>query len=211
MVHKSLEEALAKCPATRLGDGVRYKACVFSGGNPCQDISIAGKGAGLEGARSGLAGVYIGALRLVRPLYWVMENVAALLNRGMGQILREVAESGYDAEWDCIPASAIGAPHERDRVWVIAYANKKRRGRLVTSADISAYGQRRTYSPQDLQLIYESPYIDGHSWPKPLLRGMDDGVSHKLDKPRLSGLGNAIHPDIAEIIGKAIMRDYNHE
>ncbi len=94
---------------------------IISGGFPCQDISNAGKRTGIAGARSGLWGAMVRAIRMVRPRYAVVENVAALLGRGMGRVLGDLAESGYHAEWDCLPAAAFGAPHRRDRVFLVAY------------------------------------------------------------------------------------------
>jgi DNA (cytosine-5)-methyltransferase 1 len=95
---------------------------VLCGGFPCQDISLAGKGAGMgEGTRSGLWSEYARLIRELRPRYVVVENVAALLARGLGRVLGDLAACGYDAEWDCIPAAAIGAPHRRDRLWLVAY------------------------------------------------------------------------------------------
>ena len=99
------------------------------GGFPCQDISTAGKGAGIQYeqstgeafTRSGLWGQLVRTIRLVRPRYAVLENVAAILSRGVGIVFGDLAESGYDAEWDCIPASALGAPHQRDRFYAIAF------------------------------------------------------------------------------------------
>ena len=101
--------------------------CII-GGFPCQDISYAGKGAGLDGARSGL---FFEAIRLVcelRPRAVVLENVAGLLTRGLDRVLGTLAEIGFDAEWHCIPAAAVGAPHIRDRVFVLAYAQGERHG-----------------------------------------------------------------------------------
>lgn len=98
------------------------EADVITAGFPCQDISFAGFGAGLAGARSGLYREVVRALRVVRPKFAVLENVAALLSRGLGTVLGDVAEVGYDAEWHCIPASAVGAPHRRDRIWIVAHA-----------------------------------------------------------------------------------------
>jgi len=91
------------------------------GGFPCQDISFAGKGAGLAGERSGLWREYARLVRELRPRYVIVENVAALLGRGLGDVLGDLAALGYDAWWDCIPASAVGAPHRRDRLWLVAY------------------------------------------------------------------------------------------
>ena len=95
---------------------------LISGGFPCQDISTAGKGAGITGERSGLWKEMLRIIREVRPKYVLVENVTALLGRGLGVVLGDLAESGYDAEWDCIPASALGAPHQRDRVWIVAHS-----------------------------------------------------------------------------------------
>lgn len=97
------------------------EADAIVGGFPCQDLSNAGRRAGLSGSRSGLYRHLVRAIRLVRPRVAVLENVAALLGRGMGTVLGDLAESGYDAEWDCLPASAVGAPHQRDRVWIVAH------------------------------------------------------------------------------------------
>jgi DNA (cytosine-5)-methyltransferase 1 len=94
---------------------------VLCGGFPCQDLSYAGAGAGLAGARSGLWSEYARLVGELGPRYVVVENVSALLARGLGTVLADLAALGYDAEWDCIPASAVGAPHQRDRVWLVAY------------------------------------------------------------------------------------------
>jgi DNA (cytosine-5)-methyltransferase 1 len=94
---------------------------VICGGFPCQDISFAGKGAGLAGERSGLWSEYARIIGEFRPRFVIVENVAALLSRGLDAVLGDLASLGYDAEWHCIPASAIGAPHRRDRVWILAY------------------------------------------------------------------------------------------
>ncbi len=95
---------------------------VLCGGFPCQDISVAGRRVGIHGERSGLWFEYVRIIRELRPRYVVVENVAALLVRGLDVVLGELAESGYDAEWDCIPASAVGAPHRRDRLFLLAYS-----------------------------------------------------------------------------------------
>ena len=99
-----------------------WQVDVICGGFPCQDISYAGKGAGLAGERSGLWHQFARIIGDLRPRYVIVENVAALLTRGMGEVLGTLASLGYDAEWHVIPASAVGAPHRRDRVWIVAYA-----------------------------------------------------------------------------------------
>jgi DNA (cytosine-5)-methyltransferase 1 len=101
---------------------VEGEADIVCGGFPCQDISVAGAGAGLAGSRSGLWRELVRAIRVVRPRFAIVENVAALLGRGLGRVLGDLAEIGHDAEWHCIPASAVGAPHRRDRIWIVAHA-----------------------------------------------------------------------------------------
>lgn len=94
---------------------------IIAGGFPCQDISIAGKGAGLEGSRSGLWYEYARILAELRPSFAIIENVGALVGRGLDQVLGSLAEIGYDAEWQDIRASDVGAPHRRERIWIVAY------------------------------------------------------------------------------------------
>ena len=109
-------------------------ADIVCGGFPCQDISQAGKGAGLAGSRSGLFYELLRVVRLVGPRYIVLENVAAITYRGMDDVLGALAEAGYDAEWACIPAAAVGACHLRDRWWCVAYASGTDRGRRPEGA-----------------------------------------------------------------------------
>ena len=94
---------------------------VIIGGFPCQDISYAGKGAGLDGKRSGLFYELMRIVRVVGPQYVVLENVAALFSRGLDQVLGTLASHGYDAEWEVVSAASVGAPHRRDRVFIIGY------------------------------------------------------------------------------------------
>jgi DNA (cytosine-5)-methyltransferase 1 len=99
---------------------------VICGGFPCQDISLAGNGAGLEGERSGLWSEYARLIGELRPQFVIVENVAALLGRGLDRVLGDLATLGFDAEWHCIPASAVGAPHRRDRLWIVANPQRQR-------------------------------------------------------------------------------------
>ena len=120
--------------------------CII-GGWPCQDISYAGAGAGLNGARSGL---FFEAARLVRelqPRAVVLENVAGLLTRGLDRVLGTLASFGFDAEWHCIPAAALGAPHIRDRVFIIgttrAMGNTNSTRRKTRAAKREVCGETR--------------------------------------------------------------------
>ena len=92
---------------------------IITGGFPCQDISTAGKGAGLEGDRSGLWWETLAAISVVRPEFIILENVSALLTRGLDVVLGSLASLGYYVEWHCVPASHVGAPHRRDRIWIV--------------------------------------------------------------------------------------------
>jgi DNA (cytosine-5)-methyltransferase 1 len=120
---------------------------VICGGFPCQDLSLAGKGAGLEGARSGLWWEFHRLIKETNPKWVIIENVAAIRNRGLDQVLSSLAQVGYDAEWHCIPASAVGAPHQRDRVWIVAYANNSGSG--TPEYGVDTVGSRVIQERQD--------------------------------------------------------------
>jgi DNA (cytosine-5)-methyltransferase 1 len=104
-------------------------ADIICGGFPCQDISLAGSGAGLAGERSGLWGEMHRVIREIRPRFVIVENVPALTSRGLGTVLGDLASCGYDAQWDCISAASIGACHRRDRLFIIAYNTDPNCGR----------------------------------------------------------------------------------
>ena len=93
---------------------------VISGGFPCQDISAAGKGAGIDGERSGMWGEMARIIREVRPKYVFVENSPMLTSRGLGRVLGDLASMGFDARWGVLGAANIGANHQRDRIWIVA-------------------------------------------------------------------------------------------
>lgn len=188
----------------RLPDGLMVD--LVAAGFPCQDISLVGSGAGLAGYRSRLFWRIIRAVRLVGRPRLLLENVAELLDRGMGTVLGALASIGYDAQWNCIPACAVGAPHIRDRVWIIANCSSVRATRLLTSEDISAARQRWEGGSENLLNVARTPFERGNCYPQPLLRRMDDGFSPRVDRNnRTEGCGNAIIPSIAELHGYAIL------
>ncbi|WWT39370.1 hypothetical protein [Microcystis phage Mel-JY01] len=96
---------------------------IITGGFPCQDISIAGKGGGIESERSGLWSEMYRIIREVMPKYVYIENSPFLRTRGIEVIFQNLADCGYNAEWGIVPASAVGAPHERKRLWILAHRN----------------------------------------------------------------------------------------
>jgi len=164
---------------------------VLCGGFPCQDISVAGKGAGLAGARSGLWSEYVKAIQALQPQWVIVENVSALRSRGLDQVLGALAALGYDAEWHCIPACAVGAPHRRDRVWVIAYSDSK---------GPQGYGAECELGKGESQV-----QISRSDWwaCEPGIQRVAYGVPARVD--RLRGLGNAVVPQIVEHIGRSIL------
>lgn len=102
------------------------KEWIITGGFPCQDISIAGKGEGIKGERSGLWFAMFDVIRILRPRFAIIENVGAITHRGLDTVLGCLAEIGYDAEWQNIRASDMGAPHRRERIWIIVYPDRNR-------------------------------------------------------------------------------------
>ena len=185
-------------------------ADVVCGGFPCQDISAAGKQAGIkEGTRSGLFYELMRVIRLVGPQYVILENVAAITSNGLDTVLGTLAEAGFDAEWACIPASGVGACHRRDRWWLVAYPNNARpqAPRAITNANHSGLQRQRaeyelsesgregaiTWSRRDAVLNPEwGRYVS-----KPVLCRGDDGLSNRVD--RIKALGNAVVPQVAAI------------
>jgi DNA (cytosine-5)-methyltransferase 1 len=256
------------------------------GGFPCQDISVAGRGAGLDGERSGLWREYSRLVGELRPQFVIVENVGALRARGLATVLGDLAALGYDARWNVVPAAAVGAHHLRERVWIIAErtgaADRVEDDAADAVADADGAGLRHeqgwrsgasgadSSEPVDdgaagadantdsrrRELIgitqhrneqgTPGPVPDGlgqggqrngtasavawsqrqpqrgglqrrlarslaavaapRPWPaEPAFRRVDDGAAKRLDRAALKALGNSVHPDIPEAIGRAIL------
>jgi DNA (cytosine-5)-methyltransferase 1 len=180
---------------------------VITGGFPCQDISVAGKQAGIgEGTRSGLWSECARLVGEIRPDFAVFENVTALLSgehgRWFQRVLFDLSQIGYDAEWHCIPASELGAHHHRDRVWIIAYPQCQGRKRLIQ--DDWFFGGKRASHPVTNNGIvnFWMPLADCRG----SLRKSND-VPLKPYRDRVRMLGNSVVPQIPELIGRAIMAD----
>jgi DNA (cytosine-5)-methyltransferase 1 len=204
-------------------DGIAVDA--ICGGFPCQDISFAGNGAGLAGERSGLWAEIRRLVCQLRPKIVCVENVTALLSRGLGTVLGDLASVGYDTEWQDVSAEDIGAPHPRSRVWIVAYPSGARLERLWCNERVEAQiaNTRRANDACNAAFIARlhgvgkrglSAIVDGtanrpswagQQWPssQPLLYRVDDGVPDRVD--RTSALGNAVVPQIPELIGRAIL------
>ena len=235
---------------------------IITGGFPCQDISAAGKGKGIIGERSGLWSEMFRLIRDVRPAWAIIENVSALRSKGLALVLQDFCSVGYCAEWHCIPASAVGAPHQRDRVWITAYHNTDSEGQPVvsehgeasklqehvantkrgrcgkngeqrgveeiygsgthaklppkkSSADV-AHANKPRLEGRLRQLLQEcatkQPAGEGGSFKRklsdhwesePNVGRVVDGIPRRVD--RLRQLGNAVVPQIPELLGRAIL------
>lgn len=175
---------------------------VVCGGFPCQDISNAGYRVGIEGERSGLWSEMLRIIGELRPRFVCVENVAALLVRGMGRVLGDLAVIGYDAEWDSFRADTFGAPHPRERIFIIAYPHSDR---LETNPDETVlrgtFGGRRSngyIGSMGCENVWTQARPIGA---RPM--GVGNGISADVDRLRM--LGNAVVPQIAEWIGRRII------
>lgn len=223
---------------------------VLAGGFPCQDISNAGKRAGIDGERSGLWSEYARIIGELRPRFVFVENVAALLVRGIDRVLGDLASHGYDAEWEVISAADVGAPHLRRRLWIVAYPQREgelqpqgcerqeRRWvghRSQSLADTSGSGlaqrvllrgisadasradaRKATFLGSEVpDATRELPHRSGRArdwWTEPTdgswwftepgVGRVAHGVPSRVD--RLKGLGNAVVPQIPELIARRL-------
>jgi DNA (cytosine-5)-methyltransferase 1 len=167
---------------------------LICGGFPCQDVSVAGKRAGIEGKRSGLWSEFARIIRILRPRYVLVENVPGLLSAGFGRVLGDLAEGGYDAEWSCLRAVDHGPPHRRERLFCVAYT-----ATIRPSQGAQGILQRKLSG--QLGRISRKGWIFGVD--NPAVCRVGNGVSFELD--RLKALGNAVVPQVAEYIGRLIM------
>ena len=176
-------------------DGLRPNA--ICGGFPCQDVSLAGGGEGLDGARSGLWFHFYRLICELRPDVVFVENVAALLGRGLGRVLGCLAAIGYDAEWHCIPASYAGARQLRDRVWIVAYPQRHDvQGRAPVTK-----GWCETSRAEQLAGL-----VQPCTWPT-ISGARNRGTGHGIPRGihRNKQLGNAVVPQMPELIGRAFL------
>lgn len=178
-----------------------YEVDIITGGFPCQDISQArtkpGR-LGISGERSGLWAEFLRLVQALRPHYIVAENSEALRykDRGLTSVLCDLSECGYDAEWLTIRASAVGLPHHRARLWVVAYTDGE------TQPTIAQYVQA--------SLLSKSTGTGRAGWePSPTALRRNDGVPRGMD--RLRCLGNAVVPQVAQIVAEAIIAHANFQ
>ena len=171
---------------------------VITAGFPCQDISLSGRGEGINGARSGLWSEVARLVGELRPQFVILENSPALLVRGFGRVIADLAALGYDAQWHCIPAAYVGAAHLRDRIWIVAHP-----------VQIGEFAKANWHL--DWTLLYQAEWPEvadatGRyaSWAaEPGVARVANGLPFIVD--RRSSLGNAVVPQIPELIGNAIL------
>lgn len=185
---------------------------IVSGGFPCQDISAAGQGAGLSGSRSGLWWEMHRIISETKPRFVVIENSPVLRSKGLEDVLGGLNALGYDAEWHCVPAGAIGAPHRRDRIWIVANSNSIRSPpgdwHKAGGGDNTVWADQTRERRNILHTLENSgsatPKILGQWWvTEPAVGRVAHGVSNRVD--RLRCLGNAVVPAIPYLIGTQIM------
>ncbi|WP_254513866.1 DNA cytosine methyltransferase [Anatilimnocola floriformis] len=187
---------------------------IITGGFPCQDVSSAGKKRGITAERSGLWSEYARLISELKPQACIIENVRGLFNRGFQRVLNDLANCGYDAEWRTLRACDYGLPHNRQRVWIVAYAQSDGRpattelptilrdlGRLLESNGTNDWlglwtARQRAETERALRgqpLVYGRP------------DGVSDRVAFKRELARVKALGNSICPVIArDIFGRMI-------
>lgn len=208
----------------RMFDPSEYEGrvdCIHAG-FPCQDISTAGKQAGIaEGTRSGLYREVLRIGRIVRPQFIYLENVAAITSKGLEEVVKDLAQMGYDGRWCCLRASDVGANHHRDRWWGLfrntdyssestcsvydeAQRMSKSRGINVTNSDSTQCEggsiPRRGYS-QHANIILGSWWKN-----KPGIHGVDDGMASRMD--RLKAIGNGQVPLQAAVAFKILSKGW---
>lgn len=174
---------------------------IISGGFPCQDTSIAGKGVGITGERSGLWSEMFRICRDVRPKYIIIENSPMLLIRGFEQVLCDLSQIGYNAEWQCLSGTNFGIQQNRERLYCIAYSNQ-------------VYSERSCS-----ESIFRKPYLSGESprvypgWltrqhlPASRFSGKSNDVPDRLD--RTESIGNAVQPLLAYYLFESIKSHKN--
>lgn len=221
LLSRMLSRHLSKAP---IWDDVRtidskqvpFAIDIIYGGFPCQDISIAGRGKGLAGERSGLFYEIVRLCSEIKPRFIFLENVPAITSRGGTDVVREITALGYDCRWCIISAASVGALHKRERWFLLAHASGK-------SADRHTERAKSTYSlPRNSSEIVSNPKCkrsqgridsgkqeisksrDSYWWEiEPSVGRMADGIPNRVD--RLRALGNAVVPQQAKEAFKILM------
>ena len=166
---------------------------VVSGGFPCQDISASGKGTGLDGQRSGLWREMARIIGEVRPRFVFVENSPLLVGRGLVRVLADLATLGFNARWCVVGACHAGAPHERERLWLVAHADG-----CNSKPEVE---RKETHWPKTLR---STGWTSGPDWwdTEPAVGRVADGVAARVD--RLKAIGNGQVPLCAATAWRAL-------
>jgi DNA (cytosine-5)-methyltransferase 1 len=177
------------------------RADLVAGGYPCQPFSIAGRRAGADDPDN-LWPYFAECLRVLRPRYALLENVPNHLSLGFGPVLGDLAALGYDTEWDCLPAAAVGAPHLRDRLFAIARHAGTEHRRTMADRD-HPRPDHPLPARRDASGFGGSTHRPKPWTPEPDLGRVANGIPHRLD--RIRTLGNAVVPQVAEHLAHIIL------
>ena len=183
----------------RTFDGTEWKGKVdiITGGFPCQDISCAGKGAGIEGERSGMWREMARIIGEVRPRYVFVENSPMLVGRGLARVVGDLAKMGFDSKWGIVGAHHVAAPHKRDRVWIMANTFGKRLERLSRDGEkLNKSGRDKT---KPVRSTTSTDLSRKPNWwsSEPKLGRVANGVACRVD--RLKAIGNGQVPAVAAL------------
>jgi DNA (cytosine-5)-methyltransferase 1 len=165
---------------------------LICGGFPCQPVSLAGKRLAQEDERW-LWPEFVRCIRVLRPRYVLVENTTGLLSAGMGDVLGDLAKAGFDAEWGLLSACALGAPHSRSRVFIVAHTKGQRCDGRWCGWPAEKPSESEGCNTREIRPWREEPC--------PV--GVANGIPNRVD--RLRGLGNAVVPQVSEWIGRRIM------
>ena len=166
---------------------------VISGGFPCTDISAAGKGAGIDGEASGMWREMARIIHEVRPKFVFVENSPMLTSRGLGRVLGDLASMGFDAQWGVLGAADVGAPHQRDRIWIVAKISNTISIRRNKGIDAELETKKAIRSSGSISINSSLEGYDGNSWEtEPSVCRMVNGMADAMD--RVTALGNGQVP-----------------
>lgn len=176
---------------------------IVTGGFPCQDISIAGRGEGIDGERSGLWLEMARIIREVGPRFVLVENSPMLTDRGLGRVLGDLAEMGYDAEWGVLGACALGGTQHRERIWILADSDHEGRERAVRERQSDQARKERQSARRQLVRPNRGPWPPG---PRAVgdIPPLVDGMARRVDQ--LRAIGNGQVPAVAALAWKLLKR-----
>ncbi len=178
-------------------DGKPWKGIVdvVSGGFPCQDISVAGKGAGIDGEKSGLWKHMARIIDEVRPRVVFLENSPLLVSRGLVRVLGDLAFMGFDAEWGIMGANDAGLHHNRKRIWIAAYADSYRSQGINAVSSPKARYSRASQGTDIARVLGKIQRGEANCIPESWILGASNGVAARVD--RTIAIGNGQVPAVA--------------